>query len=79
MDREKYLQWVAERDNYPKHEHSFFVTFYTNYEGKKTLHRYFGPFPSKETAKEWAFLYRKKYTRPGFIADMRIQAMCEVL
>jgi hypothetical protein len=43
------------------------------------LHRYFGPFDTKEKAKVFAADYKDKYTKPGFITRTKIFPLCEVL
>jgi hypothetical protein len=43
------------------------------------LHRYFGPFDTKQEAKVFATNYKKTYTKPGFISSVRVFPLCEVL
>lgn len=79
MNKDSYYDWIEENDTYPEHSHKFIVGLYNKYEGVEALHRYFGPFEDKKTAKEFAANYREKYTKPGFLSSVKIFPLCEVL
>jgi hypothetical protein len=55
------------------------VGLYNKYEGVEALHRYFGPFDTREDAKVFAADYKDKYTKPGFISRTKIFPLCEVV
>jgi hypothetical protein len=71
MNKDAYYDWIDENDSYPK--------LYNKYEGLEALHRYFGPFDTKEDAKVFAADYKDKYTKPGFISSVRVFPLCEVV
>jgi len=52
---------------------------YNKYEGVEALHRYFGPFDTREDAKVFAADYKDKYTKPDFITRSKIFPLCEVV
>ena len=79
MNKDKYYSWIAENDEYPTHNHKFIVGVYNKYEEVKGLHRYFGPFDANKDARVFASEYRDKYTKPGFIVDIRVFPLCEVI
>ena len=79
MNKDEYYSWIAENDTYPEHSHKFIVGLYNKYEGVRALHRYFGPFGTQKEAREWAADYKDKYTKPGFITEIRIFPICDVL
>ena len=79
MNKDEYYSWIAENDTYPEHSHKFIVGVYNKYEEVKGLHRYFGPFDTNKDARVFAAEYRDKYTKPGFIVDIRVFPLCEVL
>jgi hypothetical protein len=79
MNKDAFYSWIAENDKYPTHNHKFIVGVYNNYEGVKGLHRYFGPFNTDKDARVFAAEYRDKYTTPGFIVDIRVFPLCEVI
>ncbi len=69
---------LAENDTYPEHSHKWIVGLYTG-ERPEFLHRYFGPFSTKQEAKVFALDYREKYTTPGFISSVKVFPLCEVV
>jgi hypothetical protein len=78
MNKEEYYKWIEENDTYPEHSHQWIVKTYTS--GRSQLfYRNFGPFSSKEEAKDFIETYKEKYTRPGFISKYSIEGLCEVL
>jgi hypothetical protein len=80
MNKQAYYDWIKENDNYPEHSHKFIVGLYTADGGRfDMLHRYFGPFETKEEAKSFATNYKKTYTKPGFISKSTIYPLCEIL
>ena len=79
MNKDAYYDWIAENDTYPEHSHKFIVGVYNKYEEVKGLHRYFGPFDTNKHARVFAAEYRDKYTKPGFIVDIRVFPLCEVI
>jgi hypothetical protein len=80
MNKDAYYDWIAENDSYPEHSHKFLVALYTPDGGRfDMLHRYFGPFDTKEEAKTFATNYKKTYTKPGFISSIKISPLCEVV
>lgn len=79
MNKDAYYNWIDENDTYPKHSHKWIVGLYNKYEGVEALHRYFGPFDTKEDAKVFAADYRDKYTKPDFITRSKIFPLCEVV
>ncbi len=79
MDQKTYYDWIDENDTYPKHSHKWIVGLYNKYEGVEALHRYFGPFDTREDAKVFAADYKDKYTKPDFITRSKIFPLCEVL
>jgi len=79
MDQKTYYDWIDENDTYPSHSHKWIVGLYNKYEGVEALHRYFGPFETKNEAWVFAADYRDKYTKPGFISNVRVLPLCEVV
>ena len=79
MNKDNFYQWVEENDTYPEHSHKWMVGVYNKYEGVEAIHRYFGTFDDKLKAREWASEYKDKYTTTGFITNIRIFPICEVL
>jgi hypothetical protein len=79
MNKDAYYDWIAENDTYPEHSHKWIVALYSRHDGVDGLHRYFGTFETKKEAKVFAADYRKKYTKPGFISNVRVFPLCEVL
>lgn len=80
ITKDAYYDWIAENDTYPEHSHKWIVGLYTPDGGRfDMLHRYFGPFEDKLQAKEFAANYREKYTKSGFISNVRVFPLCEVL
>jgi hypothetical protein len=79
MNKDAYYDWIDENDTYPSHSHKWIVGLYNKYEGVEALHRYFGPFETKNEAWVFAADYRDKYTKPGFISKTKIFPMCEVV
>ena len=78
MNKDAYYDWIDENDTYPKHSHKWIVGLYNG--GRcEFLHRYFGPFETKEEAKVFAADYKDKYTKPGFISSIRVFPLCEVV
>ncbi len=79
MNKDAFYSWVEENDTYPSHNHKFIVGVYNKYEEVKGLHRYFGPFDTNKDARVFASEYKDKYTKPGFIVDIRVFPLCEVI
>jgi hypothetical protein len=79
MNKEAYYDWIDENDTYPKHSHKWIVGLYNKYEGVEALHRYFGPFDTKEYAKVFISHYKEEYVKPDFITRSKIFPLCEVL
>jgi hypothetical protein len=80
MNKDEYYDWIAENDSYPEHSHKWIVGLYTPDGGRfDMLHRYFGPFETKEQARVFAADYKDKYTKPGFISRTKIFPLCEVV
>jgi hypothetical protein len=75
-NKEEYYKWIEENDTYPEHSHKWIVRTYTD---KMMFYRNFGPFDTKEKAKEFIENYKVKYTTKGFITSYSIQGICEVL
>ena len=82
MDKEAYLKYIEGKDNYPPHSHKWIVRTFTDisdFNPNELFYRNFGPFETKEEAKEFIENYKVKYTTKGFITEYSIQALCEVL
>ena len=83
IDREAYSKYIEENDTCPPHYHKWIVGTYidTPYGPgtDKMFYRNFGPFETKEEAKEFIGNYKVKYTTKGFITRYSIQGLCEVL
>ena len=85
MNREEYYKYIEENDTYPKHSHKWIVRTYTfgpfsDVGGKKDMfYRNFGPFETKEEAKEFIVNYKVKYTTKGFITRYSIQGLCSIV
>ena len=81
MNREEYYKYIEENDSYPEHTHQWIVrTYIDTYDGTdKMFYRNFGPFETKEKAKEFIENYKVKYTTKGFITRWSVQALCGVL
>ena len=79
MNKNAYYDWIEENDTYPEHSHKWIVALYNRHEGVEGFHRYFGTFETKKEAKVFAADYRKKYTKPGFISNVRVFPLCEVV
>jgi hypothetical protein len=79
MNKDAYYDWIAENDTYPKHSHKWIVGLYNKYEGVEALHRYFGPFDTREDAKIFIQHYKEEYVKPDFITRSKIFPLCEVL
>jgi len=83
--KEAYYEYISQNDSYPEHSHQWVVTTYIadpregNNKGKPAFYRNFGPFDSKETAKEWIESYKAKYTTRRFITKYEVLGLCEVL
>jgi len=77
--KDAYHDWIDENDTYPSHSHKWIVGLYNKYEGVEALHRYFGPFDTREDAKVFAADYREKYTKSDFITRSKIFPLCEVV
>jgi hypothetical protein len=83
MDKEEYFRCMImcyrgteKNDTYPSsHSHKWIVRTYTD----KMFYRNFGPFETKEEAKEFIENYKVKYTTEGFITRYSIQGVCSVL
>ena len=75
MDKEAYFKYIEGNDTYPSHSHKWIVRTYTG----ELNYRTFGPFETKEEAKEFIENYKVKYTTKGFITEYSIQALCEAL
>ena len=78
MNKDAYYEWIKENDTYSEHSHKFIVGLYTEWGADEFLHRYFGPFDTREEAKVFSADYRDKYTKPGFISRTKIFPLCEV-
>jgi hypothetical protein len=78
IDQELHYDRISQQDTYPEHSHKWIVGLYTG-EHPEFLHRYFGPFSTKQEAKVFALDYRKKYTTPGFISSVKVFPLCEVV
>ena len=81
MNKEEYYKHIEENDTYPSHSHKWIVrTYIDSYDGAvEEFYRNFGPFETKEKAKEFIKNYKVKYTTKGFITRYNIQGLCEVL
>jgi hypothetical protein len=77
--KDAYYDWIDENDTYPSHSHKWIVGLYNKYEGVEALHRYFGPFETKNEAWVFAADYREKYTKPGFISNVRVLPLCSIV
>ena len=77
MNKDEYYSWIAENDTYPPHSHKFIVEFYTG--EVYQFYRRFGTFDTRTEARKWSRNYREKYTTPGFISQIIITKMCEVI
>jgi len=83
--KEDCYQFIRENDSYPKHSHQWVVTTYTANPFKEgggrgdAFYRNFGPFESKDGAKNWIDSYKVKYTTRGFITKYQVLGLCEVL
>jgi hypothetical protein len=78
-DKAEFHKRVYQNDSYPPHSHTFVVCLYTRWLGKEVVHRFLGPFNSREVAWDWGKAYIKRYTEPCFIVRMEVMPMCEVL
>jgi hypothetical protein len=79
MNKDAYYEWIDENDTYPKHSHKWIVALYNKYESVEALHRYFGPFETREEAKIFISHYKEEYVKPNFITHSKIFPLCEVL
>ena len=82
MDKEEYYKYIEGKDNYPSHSHKWIVRTFTDtsdFNPNELFYRNFGPFETKEEAKEFIENYKVKYTTKGFITRYSIQGLCEVL
>lgn len=81
IDREAYYKYIEGKDTYPPHSHKWIVrTYIDNYDGtSEDFYRNFGPFETKEEAKEFIENYKVKYTTKGFITRWYVQPLCGVL
>jgi hypothetical protein len=82
MNKDAYYDWIAENDTYPEHSHKWIVRTYTDtsyFNPNELFYRNFGPFETKEEAKEFIENYKVKYTTEEFITRYSIQPLCEVL
>jgi len=82
MDREAYYKYIEGKDTYPSHSHKWIVRTFTDtsdFNANELFYRTFGPFETKEEAKEFIENYKVKYTTKGFITRYSIQGVCEVL
>jgi len=79
MNKDAFYKWMESNDFYPEHSHKWMVGVYNKYEGVEAIHRYFGTFDDKLKAREWASEYKDKYTTTGFITNIKIFPICEVL
>ena len=81
-NKDEYYKWIEENDTYPEHSHKWIVRTFTDegvYNANEVFYRNFGPFETKEEAKEFIENYKVKYTTEGFITRYSIQGLCEVL
>jgi len=82
IDREAYSKYIEGKDNYPSHSHKWIVRTFTDtsdFNPNELFYRNFGPFETKEEAKEFIENYKVKYTTKRFITSYSIQGICEVL
>jgi hypothetical protein len=82
MNKEEYYKYIEGKDTYPEHSHQWIVRTYTDageYNPNEVFYRNFGPFSTKEEAKDFIETYKEKYTKPGFISKYSIQGLCEVI
>lgn len=81
-NKEEYYKWIEENDTCPPHYHKWIVKTFTDtsdFNPNELFYRNFGPFETKEEAKEFIENYKVKYTTKGFITRYSIQPLCEVL
>jgi hypothetical protein len=82
MDKEEYYKYIEEKDTYPSHSHKWIVKTFTDtsdFNPNELFYRNFGPFETKEEAKEFIENYKVKYTTKGFITRWYVQPLCGVL
>jgi hypothetical protein len=81
MNKEAYYKYIGENDTYPSHSHKWIVrTYIDSYDGvDEEFYRNFGPFGTKEEAKEFIRNYKINYTTRKFITKYHVQPLCEVL
>ena len=66
---------TIENDTYPEIAQSFVISVFDD---KDMLYKNFGPFETKEEAKEWFKDYYYNYTKKGFVSRYYIMPLCEV-
>ena len=81
-NKEAYSKYIEGKDTYPPHFYEWIVKTFTDtsdFNPNELFYRNFGPFETKEEAKEFIENYKVKYTTKGFITRWYVQPLCEVL